>query len=161
MRHYAKIEAGKVAAIWLYEAGNQPDGLIDVTDVSGAAVGADWDGSAFTSPPPAPVSLEDWREDAAAYRFAVFRALKLFPSLTHPHMLAEIIAMMGALPDDHDARIAWETVQQFQRNSPEMVTFGAAFGMDAATLDKMFEVAMAIDNRATEAEIAALFEISP
>jgi hypothetical protein len=49
---YAKVEHDLVEAVLIYEAGNQPDDLIEVTDLTGDAnVGFTWDGTKFTAPP--------------------------------------------------------------------------------------------------------------
>lgn len=113
---------------------------------------------AIPTPPalsPAEVLARE-REAMQPYARAFFAALALLPMPGFLHMLDAYTQHVASLPPYDPLRIWDQRVTIILRTHPDMEAFGAAFGLTDTALDQIFRVAIAIENGAGPAEIAAL-----
>ncbi|SHF67733.1 hypothetical protein SAMN05444339_11044 [Loktanella atrilutea] len=101
-------------------------------------------------------TLEAKRNGMRAFKRAMRQSLKLFPSTTHDHLLAQLDDAVAALSDYHPAKDAWADVVEFVRMNEDVLAFGPLFGLDDQMMDTAFTVAMALQGGASEADALSL-----
>ena len=66
-------------------------------------------------------------------------------ALLNAGLLDQVEAMMAAPETPTLARLAWADAQEFLRESPTVLSMGAALGLDSAQLDALFAEAATIN----------------
>jgi len=96
----------------------------------------------FAGYPEIPMTAEqrqDWRDTATISAFQARAALK------RAGYMVRVRSLMSQLDKDDEARLAWETAQEFRRMSPTMLAMAAKIGIDDQALDNLFEAGSQIE----------------